>query len=38
MTIIHLCAVAWSLYDACRWRALDKHRATCGECWRKEAE
>jgi hypothetical protein len=38
MTIIHLCAVAWNLYDLRKWRALDKHRAMCGECYRREVD
>jgi hypothetical protein len=32
---IHLCDVAWALYFARRWKALDKHRETCPDCWRK---
>lgn len=35
MTFIHLCAKAWRLYDLHRWKALDKHRAECTECWKK---
>jgi hypothetical protein len=36
--IIYLCDKAWEYYNARRWVALDRHRATCCECWRKEAE
>jgi hypothetical protein len=35
MTLIHLCPAAWSLYFRRRWKALDRHRQTCNECWRK---
>lgn len=35
MTFIYLCEVAWALYDLRDWRALDKHRAECNECYKK---
>jgi hypothetical protein len=38
MIFIHLCPIAWSIYDRRRWRALDKHRAICCECYRKEVD
>ena len=34
MTFIHLCDIAWALYDARKWKVLDKHRAECDECYR----
>ena len=38
MIFIHLCDEAWRLYFARRWKALDKHREACKDCWRKEVE
>lgn len=35
---IFLCSIAWVLYDAHKWRALDKHRATCKECFKKQLD
>lgn len=38
MTIIHLCAAAWRIYDLRKWRVLDRHRATCKDCYRKRLD